>query len=165
MRLQGNCWATYGREMSSKNERAILGMEHENKKKPKKRLLSPYLLETAFKTPFRSSSTERQGQKAWISWAMTFFFLPDVLLKRTSKEILTQLPYEARLPYPTYDHMAQSTQGRANSSSLEQRYTRVEAGGGKGSYFLQIITFISILIYLKCVISTYYYSPYHISFI
>ena len=58
--------------MSLKN--AILGVEQENKEKPKKGLLSPYLLETAFKIPFRSSSSsERQEQKSWISWAMTFF--------------------------------------------------------------------------------------------
>ena len=70
--LQGNCWTSYGWEMSLK--KAILGVEQENKEKPKKGLLSPYLLETAFKIPFRSSSAERQEQKSWISWAMTFFF-------------------------------------------------------------------------------------------
>lgn len=165
MRLQGNCWATYGREMSSKNKRAILGMEQENKKKPKKGLLSPYLLETAFKTPFRSSSAERQGQKTWISWAMTFFFsqMFFYLIDSNTATIWGQTPISHLWSHSSiYPRQSKTL---LYSSSLEQRYSRVEAGGGKGSYFLQIITFISILVHLKFVISTYYYPPYHISFI
>lgn len=108
-------------------KKGILGVEQENKEKPKKGLLSPYLLETAFKTPFRSSSAERQEQKTWNKkkkkrlgtkdFSNDFFLLPDVLL--LPKEILTQLPYEARLPYPTYDHMAQSTQGKTKLFSTK----------------------------------------------
>lgn len=85
-RLQGNCWATYGWETSWKNEKAILGMEQENKEKSKKGLLSLHLLETAFKTSFRGSSAERQGQKTWIKLSNDLGFSPrcsfTYLLKR-----------------------------------------------------------------------------------